>query len=296
MTHIKVVISKPHQTWENPTLAQLQYPISAVPMVCRLFLFPILLQIAHHGSWLMAQSRAPRLRKSVTVQAEGIKSAAKTVKIVPKELISRRLSPGFQLKVTWLMWHKLGNRSNTKETSMSKYLEHNKHPRGDTSAKQSIHQFRVHRKLHLQSFQVEFFSQKCEESKRSIHGFKNSKLKETALCLSATKKESKKNLRDLCEKFQSKLRIYSLRRNARRPGATPQTLQILSSIIILSSSNVTKCFLCLLAERACLAILGAQHLWPTGLWNPTLNSEMRKHSVLSVLRSCTSRTEWILSV
>ena len=115
----------------------------------------------------MAQSRAPRLRKSVTVQAEGIKSAAKTVKIVPKELISRRLSPGFQLKVTWLMWHKLGNRSNTKETSMSKYLEHNKHPRGDTSAKQSIHQFRVHRKLHLQSFQVEFFSQKCEESKRS---------------------------------------------------------------------------------------------------------------------------------
>ena len=155
MTHIKVVISKPHQNWENPTLAQLQYPISAVPMVCRLFLFPILLQIAHHGSWLMAPSRAPRLRKSVTVQAEGIKSAAKTVKIVPKELISRRLSPGFQLKVTWLMWHKLGNRSNTKETSMSKYLEHNKHPRGDTSAKQSIHQFRVHRKLHLQSFQVE---------------------------------------------------------------------------------------------------------------------------------------------
>ena len=85
-----------------------------------------------HGSWLMAPSRAPRLRKSVTVQAEGIKSAAKTVKIVPKELISRRLSPGFQLKVTWLMWHKLGNQSNTKETSMSKYLEHNKHPRGDT--------------------------------------------------------------------------------------------------------------------------------------------------------------------
>ena len=77
-------------------------------------------------------------------------------------LISRRLSPGFQL-IAWLMWHKLGNWSNTKETSMSKYLEHNKHPTGDTSAKQSIHQFRVHRKLHLQSF----CASQCEESKRS---------------------------------------------------------------------------------------------------------------------------------
>ena len=171
----------------------------------------------------MAPSRAPRLRKSVTVQAEGIKSAAKTVKIVPKELISRRLSPGFQLKVTWLMWHKLGNRSNTKETSMSKYLEHNKHPRGDTSAKQSIHQFRVHRKLHLQSFQVEFFSQKYEESKRCFffHGLKKkSKLRQ--LCLVPL--VPVQILSNFSEIFsvQAELRIYSLRRNARRPGATPQ--------------------------------------------------------------------------
>ena len=170
----------------------------------------------------MAPSRAPRLRKSVTVQAEGIKSAAKTVKIVPKELISRRLSPGFQLKVTWLMWHKLGNRSNTKETSMSKYLEHNKHPRGDTSAKQSIHQFRVHRKLHLQSFQVEFWSQKYEESKRFFfHGLKkNSKLRQ--LCLvPLVPVQILSNFSEIFS-IQAEIRIYSLRRNARRPGATPQ--------------------------------------------------------------------------
>ena len=60
--------------------------------------------------------------------------------------------------------------------------------------------------------------------------------------------------------------------------STNVNIIIYHHIIILSSSNVTKCFFCLLAERACLAILGAQHLWPTGLWNPTLNSEMRKHS------------------
>ncbi len=131
-----------------------------------------------------------------------------------KQLISRRLSPGFQLKVAWLMWHKLGNWSNTKETSMSKYLEHNKHPREDTSAQSTHSEF-------IESY----------ISKTGILRVAKMWRKQTFKTGSKPRQPCATWSRD-----QSKLRIYSLRRNARRPRATPQCCRIST---ILAGLNQT---------------------------------------------------------